>query len=106
MVISTVAKVGQMNRNLIAHGKITLYCYSQKLTNIYLQFRQMSSKELCHSKSSNFFCSKDLCHLLVRSEVLLVLSILEVMFLQVSPQFLDALRSRCFLCSNDVSKIV
>merc|ERR1719174_2422441 len=89
----------------MANEKIILYYWSE-LTNIHLQFRQMSSKELCHSESSNFFGSEDLCHLLVGSEVLLVLSILEVMFLQVSPQFLDALSSRCFLCSNDVSKII
>merc|ERR1719458_1629763 len=105
MVISTFSNVSQMNSNLMANGKITLLLQS-KSTNVYLQFRQMSSKELGHSKSSNFFSCKDLCHLLVRCEVLLVLSILEVMFLQVSPQFLDALSSRCFFCSNDVSKII
>merc|ERR1719174_3660786 len=71
----------------MANEKIILYYWSE-LTNIHLQFRQMSSKELGHSKSSNFSGSKDLCHLLVGSE-----------------EFLDALSSRCFLCSNDVSKI-
>merc|ERR550539_636140 len=94
-----------MNSNLMANEKIILY-YKSECTNVHLQFRQMSPKELGHSKSSDFFGSKDLCRLLVGSEVLLVLSILEVMFLQVSPQFLDTLCSRCFLCSNDGSKII
>merc|ERR1719174_2958891 len=89
----------------MANEKIILYYWSG-LTNVHLQFRQMSSKELGHSKSSDFFGSEDLCHLLVGGEVLLVLRILEVMFLQVSPQFLDALSSRCFLCPDDVSKII
>ncbi len=65
----------------------------------------MSGEELGHGEGANAVGSKDLGHLLVGGEELLVLGVLEVVLLEVSPQLLDALSAGCLLLADDVSKI-
>ena len=47
-----------------------------------------------------------LCHLFVGSEVLLVVRILQVVLLEVGPQFFDAFGTAGFLFANDGSKVL
>ena len=56
----------------------------------YCNLRQMGGEELGHSKGTDFVVAKDLGHLLVWGEELLVCGILEVVLFQVSPKLFDA----------------
>jgi len=58
-----------------------------------------------HSESSDSVIAKDLGHLLVGVEELLVLGVLEVVLLDVGPQLLDALGPGSLLLADDVSEL-
>ncbi len=65
----------------------------------------MSRKELGHGERPDTIRAKDLGHLLVRGEELLVLGVLEVVLLQVGPQLLDALGPGGFLLADDLGEV-
>ena len=65
----------------------------------------MSAQELGHTESTNPVVAKDLGHLLVRVEELLVLRVLKVVLLEVSPQLLDALSPGSLLLADNVSEL-
>ena len=50
----------------------------------------MVAEEFGHSESTNFFGSKNLCHLLVGGEILFVFGILQIVLFEVSPKLFDA----------------
>ena len=65
----------------------------------------MSRKELGHGECPDTIRAKDLGHLLVRGEELLVLGVLEVVLLEVGPQELDALGAGGLLLTDDVGQV-
>ena len=65
----------------------------------------MSGEELGHGECTNAIRPEDLGHLLVRSEELLVLGVLQVVLLQVGPQLLDALGPGGFLLADDLGEV-
>ena len=67
--------------------------------------RQVSREEFCHPKSTDSIVAKNLGHLLVGGEELLVLRVLEVVLLEVSPQKLDAFGTASLLLANDVGEV-
>jgi len=52
---------------------------------------EMFANMFAHAKSPHLVLSEDLGHLFVRLEILLVIRILEIMFLDISPKLLDTL---------------
>ena len=69
-----------------------------------LDFRQVSGEELGHAKSADTIGTEDLGHFLVGDEELLVLGVLQIVFLQVSPQLLDAFGAAGLLLANNVGQ--
>lgn len=65
----------------------------------------MGCEKLGHGEAPHSLCAKDLGHLLVGSEELLVLRILEIVLLEVGPQLLHALGPGCLLLANDIGKV-
>jgi len=65
----------------------------------------VGGKELGHAESTDAFGSKDLGHLLVGGEELLVLRILKIVLLDVGPQLLNALSARGLLLANNVGQL-
>ena len=65
----------------------------------------MGTDMLGHAESTNFVSTKNLGHLFVGDEVLLVVRSLEVVFLKVSPKFLDAFGTAGLILANDSSQI-
>ena len=59
---------------------------------------------LGHAEAAHLVGAKDLGHLLVGDEVLLVVGILQVVLLEVSPKLFDAFGTARFLLANDVSQ--
>ena len=70
-----------------------------------LDFRQVSGEELGHAKSADTIGTEDLGHFLVGDEELLVLGVLQIVFLQVSPQKLDAFGAAGLLLANNVGQV-
>ncbi len=64
----------------------------------------MSREELGHGEGPDAFRSEDLGHLLVGSEELLVLRILQVVLLQVGPELFDALGTGSLGLPDDVGE--
>jgi hypothetical protein len=48
------------------------------------------TEEFGHAKSTDFFGSKNLCHLFVGGEILFVFRILQIVLFEVSPKLFDA----------------
>lgn len=67
---------------------------------------QMFAEELGHAKSPHFVLSKDLGHSFVWLEKLLVFRILQLVFLDVGPQLLDALASGGLSLADNVGQLV
>ena len=67
--------------------------------------RQVSGEELGHAKSTDTIGTEDLGHFLVGGEKLLVLGVLQIVFLQVSPQKLDAFGAAGLLLANNVGQV-
>ena len=65
----------------------------------------MGTDMLGHAESTNFVSTKNLGHLFVGDEVLLVVRSLEVVFLEVSPKFLDAFGTAGLVFANNGSQI-
>ena len=65
----------------------------------------MSAEELGHREGADAFVAEDLGHLLVGSEILLVLGVLEIVFLKVSPELLDAFGTASLLLADDISEL-
>ena len=65
----------------------------------------MSGEELGHAESADAIVAKNLGHLLVGGEELLVLRVLEVVLLEVSPQKLDAFGTASLFLANDVGEV-
>ena len=65
----------------------------------------MSGEELGHGEGADTVGSKNLGHLLVGGEELLVLGVLEVVLLEVGPQELDALGAGGLLLSDDIGQV-
>ena len=65
----------------------------------------MGTDMLGHTESTNFVSSEHLGHLFVGDEILLVVRSLEVVFLEVSPKFLDAFGTAGLVFANNGSKI-
>ena len=61
-----------------------------RIKNLFINWGQMVAKEFGHSKSANFFSSKNLCHLFVGGEILFVFGILQIVLFEVSPKLFDA----------------
>merc|ERR1712109_155763 len=70
------------------------------------KLRKVFRQELGHTKSTDAVGTENLCHLFVRGEVLLVVGILQVVLLEVCPQFFDAFGTASFLLANDGSKVL
>ena len=75
------------------------------LARSYLEVGEVGLEELSHPEPLDLVLSEDLCHLLVGGEVLPVLGVLEVLLLEVGPQELHQLPTRCFLLANNVGKL-
>ena len=71
----------------------------------YCNLRQMGREEFGHSKGTDFVIAKDLGHLLVGGEELLVLGVLQIVLLEVSPKKLNAFGTAGLLLANDVGEI-
>ena len=56
---------------------------------------------LGHAEALDLLISKDRSHGLVRGEPLLVLGVLELVLLQVGPEFLDTLQKRVSVCERN-----
>ena len=65
----------------------------------------MGTDMLGHAESTNFVSTENLGHLFVGDEVLLVVRSLEVVFLKVSPKFLDAFGTAGLILANNSSQI-
>ena len=65
----------------------------------------MSGEELGHGEGPHPVVAKDLRHLLVGEEVLLVLGVLEVVSLQVGPEVLDALPAGGGAHADDIGQV-
>ena len=65
----------------------------------------MCADMLGHAESTNFVSTENLGHLFVGDEVLLVVRSLEVVFLKVSPKFLDAFGTAGLILANNSSQI-
>ena len=65
----------------------------------------MGTDMLGHAESTNFVSTENLGHLFVGDEVLLVVGGLEVVFLEISPKFLDALGTAGLIRANNSSQI-
>jgi hypothetical protein len=65
----------------------------------------MRGEELCHAEGTDAVVTEDLGHLLVGGEVLLVSGVLEVVFLQVGPELLDALRAAGLVLADDGGEV-
>ena len=65
----------------------------------------MGTDMLGHAESTNFVSTENLGHLFVGDEVLLVVGSLEIVFLEVSPKFLDAFGTAGLILANNSSQI-
>ena len=65
----------------------------------------MRTDMLGHAESTNFVSTENLGHLFVGDEVLLVVRSLEVVFLEISPKFLDAFGTAGLILANNSSQI-
>ena len=65
--------------------------HSGQIKFLFVNFGQVVAEEFGHTKSANFFGSKNLCHLLVGGEILFVFRILQIVLFHISPKFFDAL---------------
>merc|ERR1719189_3539882 len=73
--------------------------------NYELQGGQMGSNMLGHTESTDFVRTENLGHLFVGKKILLVVGGLEVVFLEVSPKFLDAFGTAGLILANNSSQI-
>ena len=64
--------------------------HSDRIKKLGINWGQMVTKEFGHTKSANFFSSENLCHFLVRGEILFVFRILQIVLFEVSPKLFDA----------------
>ena len=64
--------------------------HSDRIKKLGINWGQMVTKEFGHTKSANFFSSKNLCHLFVGGEILFVFGILQIVLFEVSPKLFDA----------------
>ena len=64
--------------------------HSGRIKKLGINWGQMVAEEFGHAESTNFFSSKNLCHLFVGGEILFVFGILQIVFLEVSPKLFDA----------------
>ena len=67
----------------------------------------MSGKKLLHAEGmkTDAVGTENLSQLFVGGEILLVSGILEVVLLEVSPQFLDAFSTASLFLANDVGEV-
>ena len=65
----------------------------------------MGSNMLGHTESTDFVRTENLGHLFVGKEKLLVVRGLEIVFLEVSPKFLDAFGTAGLFLADDVSQV-
>ena len=65
----------------------------------------MSGEKLGHADATDAVGTENLSHLFVGGEKLLVSGILEVVLLEVSPQFLDAFSTASLFLANDVGEV-
>ena len=65
----------------------------------------MGSNMLGHTESTDFVRTENLGHLFVGKEILLVVGGLEVVFLEISPKFLDAFGTAGLILANNSSQI-
>merc|ERR1712205_48269 len=72
--------------------------------NYELQGGQMGSNMLGHTESTDFVRTENLGHLFVGKEILLVVGGLEVVFLEISPKFLDAFGTAGLILANNSSQ--
>ena len=66
----------------------------------------MSGKKLLHAEDTDAVGTENLSQLFVGGEILLVSGILEVVLLEVSPQFLDAFSTASFFLANYVGEVI
>merc|ERR1739838_366095 len=66
---------------------------------------EMGRKECGHSKGTKAVFTENLSHLLVGGEILFVFGVLEVVFLEVSPQEFDAFGTAGLVFADNGSKI-
>ena len=69
------------------------------------RLRQVSGEELGHAEGADAVGAENLGHFLVGGEKLLVLGVLQIVFLQVSPQLLDAFGAAGLLLANNVGQV-
>jgi hypothetical protein len=73
--------------------------------NQWYDLRQVGREEFGHTKSTDPVSSKNLGHFLVWDKELLVLRVLEVIFLNISPELLNAFSSTGLFFANNVSEL-
>jgi hypothetical protein len=63
-------------------------------------------EKLEHAEATNTVSTENLCHLFVGFKKLLVSGILEIVLLDVNPQFLDAFTTASLFLAYNVSEVI